>query len=336
MTVREFVADRLRRWLLWLSATGATVLFLWATGTQGGILVIVLLAWILLFAIVQTSDFLRRRARLRELEAIMEGLDQKHLFAECVPRSRSSWERKLFVLMRRSGKAMIESVSEARASQREYREYIESWVHEIKTPITAGRLLCQNAEPEMRRKLSRELAQIDNHVERALFYARAESPEKDFLIRQFRLSEIVAEAIERHRSLLIQNGVSITTEDLEWGVYTDGKWVAFMLGQLLQNAVRYRGEMPVITISARQLGRRVQMTVQDNGMGIPPHELPRIFERGFTGSNGRLRGGATGIGLYLCKRLSGFLELDLLVQSGEGEGTSVLLTFPARENLSKV
>lgn len=331
MTIREFLADRLGRLLLGPVAMAAAAVFLRFTGTQCGVLVILLIAWCLLFIAVQTVDYYKCCAHLEELETIMDGLDQKHLFAECVPKPQGIYERRLFALMRRSGKAMIESVSAARSSQAEYRDYIESWVHEIKTPITAAQLLCRSAEPKLRRQLSRELAQIDNHVERTLFYARTESPEKDFIIRQVSLAEIVAGAIERHRMLLIQNGVSINTEDLYYHVYTDHKWVSFMLGQLLQNAVRYRNETPVITISTRHLGRQVQLILHDNGMGIPPHELPRIFERGFTGSNGRSRVGATGIGLYLCQRLSGFLEINLHVKSQEGQGTSVILTFPAKE-----
>ena len=247
---------------------------------------------------------------------------------------RTVYERRLLALMRRSGRAMIQAVSDAQASQREYREYIESWVHEIKTPMTAAQLLCRGTEAGTRRRLSRELGQIENHVERALFYARTESPEKDFVIRRSNLSDIAAQAIGRHRTLLIQSGVRIETDELDCAVYTDEKWAAFILGQLLQNAARYRGESPVLVLSARPLGRQVQLTVRDNGIGIPAHELPRVFERGFTGSNGRARGGSTGIGLYLCRRLAGLLEIDLRIKSEEGRGTCVILTFPARENLS--
>lgn len=336
MTAGEFVSDRVRQWLLWGGVAAVAALFLRATGTQGDVLLLVFLAWILIAVTAQVSAFFRQRAHLQELESILGELDQKHLFAECVPKPQSHYEQKLFALMRQSGCAMIESVSAAQASQREYREYIEGWVHEIKTPITAAQLLCRTVQGELRRKLSRELAQIENHVERALFYARAESAEQDCIIRQTPLADLVTEAIEHHRSLMIQSGVGITTEGLECSVYTDGKWVVFMLGQLLQNAVRYRSETPAITISARQLGRRVQLTVHDNGIGIPAHELPRVFERGFTGSNGRARGGSTGIGLYLCRRLARFLEMNLQIESEQGQGTSVILTFPGRENLSKV
>ena len=336
MTVGEFLSDRLGRLVLQLGCAAAGAVFLLATGTAPGVLIILLLSGGLVFTGVQAADYLRCRSRLEELEAVMDGLDQKQLFAECAPPPRGTYERRLFDLMRWSGRAMIGAVSQARSAQREYREYVESWVHEIKTPITAAQLLCRSAGPETRRALSAELARIEAHVERALFYARAESPEKDLVIRPTQLGPLVDQAIGQHRTLLIQSGVRVETEGLERTVYTDGKWACFLLGQLLQNAVRYRGERPVITLSARQLGAQVQLTVRDNGIGIPAHELPRVFERGFTGSNGRSRGGSTGMGLYLCRKLADALEIDLGIRSEEGRWTEAVLTFPARENLTKL
>ena len=333
MTLWEFLSDRLDRILIQAVCAAVAAFFLRATGTQSGVLAVLLLALLLVFAAVQLADFLRQRARLRELESILEGLDQKYLFAECVPTPRSLYERRLFELTRRAGRDMTGAVSDARAAQREYREYVESWVHEIKTPITAARLICQKLDGDTRRRLICELDQVQAHVERALFYARAESPERDCVIRQTQLSQLVAQAVGEHRALLIQSGVRVETDGLDRSVYTDGKWAAFILGQLLQNAARYRGPEPVVTISARPLGRQVQLTVADNGLGIPAQELPRVFDRGFTGSNGRARGGSTGIGLYLCKKLAVFLELGLEITSEEGRGTTVTLTFPAKEAL---
>ena len=312
------------------------LLFLFATGTQPGVLALLLLALLLVFVTVQAVDFFRQRARLLELENILESLDRKYLFMECVPPPKNLYERHLFDLTRRAGRAMTGAVSDAQAAQREYREYVEQWVHEIKAPITAARLICRELDGKTRRKLMAELAQIEAYVERALFYARAENPEQDCLLRQVNLGKIVAQAVENHRSLLIQSGVRVETEGLDCTVYTDEKWAVFILGQLLQNAFRYRGTEPVITLSAKPLGKQVQLAVRDNGIGIPAHELTRVFDRGFTGSNGRSRGGATGMGLYLCKKLASFLDLGLHIASQEGEGTTVMLTFPAKENLTKL
>jgi len=336
MTLREFLSDRLARIALQLICIGLAALFLFATGTQPGVLIILLFVLLLIFATAQMADFFRQRACLQEWRAIWDGLDRKYLFAECVPPPKALYERRLFDLTRRAGRAMAGAVSDAQAAQREYREYVEQWVHEIKAPITAARLICRDLDGDTCRKFTAELAQIEAHVERALFCARADNPEQDCLLRQVNLGKIAAQAIENHRSLLIQSGVRVETEKLDCTVYTDEKWAVFILGQLLQNAARYRGTEPVITLSAKPLGKQILFTVQDNGIGIPAHELPRVFERGFTGSNGRSLGGSTGMGLYLCRKLSGFLELGLDIASEEGRQTTVTLTFPAKGNLTKL
>ncbi len=335
MTLREFLSDRLKRIALQVICAGLATLFLFATGTQPGVLVILLIVFLLVFLTVNMFDFFQQRARLLELKSILDGLDRKYLFTECVPQPKGLFERRLFDLTRLAGRNMTGAVSDAQASQREYREYVERWVHEIKAPLTAARLICRELDGDTRRKLTAELSQIEAHVERALFYARAENPEQDCLFRQIELEKIAAQAIENHRSLLIQNGIRVEMENMNCAVYTDEKWAVFILGQLLQNAARYRGPEPVITLSARPLGRQTRLTVHDNGIGIPAHELPRVFERGFTGSNGRIRGGSTGMGLYLCRKLAVFLELELHMVSQEGAGTTVTLTFPAKENLTK-
>ena len=336
MTLREFLSDRLKRIALQVICAGLATLFLFATGTQPGVLVILLIVFLLVFLTVNMFDFFQQRARLLELKSILDGLDRKYLFTECVPQPKGLFERRLFDLTRLAGRDMTGAVSDAQASQREYREYVERWVHEIKAPLTAARLICRELDGDIRRKLTAELSQIEAHAERALFYARAENPEQDCLFRQIELEKIAAQAIENHRSLLIQNGIRVEMENMNCAVYTDEKWAVFILGQLLQNAARYRGPEPVITLSAKPLGRQTQLIVHDNGIGIPAHELPRVFERGFTGSNGRIRGGSTGIGLYLCRKLAVFLELELRMDSQEGAGTTVTLTFPAKENLTKL
>lgn len=335
MTFREFLSERFERLIMGIVFAAAAAAFLLVTGTSSGVITILLIAWLLTAAIVFLSDYYKCRGRLRELWAIMEGLDKKYLFAECVPKGRSVYERRLLELSRRAGKAMIRAVSDAEAAQREYQEYVERWVHEMKTPITAAELVCRNADAKTRQKLLPELAQIRAHVERALFYARAESAEKDILIREADLAEIVAQAIGNHRMLLIESDIRVETEYIEQKVYTDVKWSTFLLGQLLQNAARYRSGHPVVTLSARRLGKQVQLAVSDNGIGIPAHEQPRVFDRGFTGQNGRARGGSTGMGLYLCRRVADCLEMDIRLISDEGKGTTVTLTFPAKENLTK-
>ena len=361
MTFHEFISDHLGKIILHTLIMTSMSVILLTTGTQPDIIVLLLVILLLIGITVYIIDFIRCRSHLKELENIMSGLDQKYLFIECIPQPRTAYERRLFGLMRASYKSMLGAVSDARSAGREYREYIESWVHEIKSPITAAKLISHSLEAEAGRRLTQELMQIEAHVERALFYARAESPERDFIIREVGLEEIVAKTIETYRTLLLQSNMRIETENLNHQIYTDSKWACFILGQLLQNAARYkkmssaelqdlphepevcqeaphatRNDACVISISAKSDARFLVLTVSDNGIGIPPHELPRVFDRGFTGSNGRARGGSTGMGLYLCRKLSDVLNIDLQITSVWQEGTQVTLSFPIKANLTKM
>lgn len=334
MTFREFISDRTGRLLGWIVFMVCTAAFLCATGTRTSIIFLAGMIWLLVFLGTQYVEFYRRRAYLQELEQILGGLDKKYLFYECIPKNRFLYERRLEDFYPKAARAMTSAVSDAKAAQQEYREYVESWVHEIKTPITAAQLICQHTDADTRWKLSCELSQIEAHVQRSLYYARSGSPEKDILIRKTSLEEIVSQALNEHQSLLIQSRIRVETKGLDQNVFTDRKWVIFILGQLLQNAVRYRKASAVITISAEPSEKQVQLIVSDNGIGILPHELPRVFDRGFTGSNGRLRPGSTGMGLYLCKRMSEALGTELSITSIPESGTTVTLSFPA--NLTKM
>ena len=359
MTFQEFLSDRAGKILLEILILGAMSGFLLATGTTPDIIILLLIFSCLIRTTVFAIDFIKCRSRLEELQSIMDGLDQKYLFAECAPPPKTAFERRLFALIRRSCRSMTGAVSDAQAAGRSYREYVESWVHEVKSPITAARLICHSLDPVHARRLAPELAQIEAHVERALFYARAQNPERDCIIRECSLAQIVSETIDTYRTLLLQNNMCIETENLDHQVYTDSKWTGFILGQLLQNAARYtkagtpsgaatdcgapsqphkaepvsadKNDISVIIISAELSDRQeLILKVSDNGIGIPAHELPRVFDRGFTGSNGRMKGGSTGMGLYLCRRLCGFLSINIQISSTEHEGTCVTLSFPAK------
>lgn len=336
MKLRDYLSDRLYQILMHLAAMLALSVFLLITGTAPDIVLLLLTAWGIGLFLLLAAGYIRADARLRELGALMQGLEKKYLFAECAPPPRSRYERQLFALLRRSGKSMLEAVSDAEAEQKDYREYIENWVHEIKAPITSARLMCRNDTGQLGRRLATPLGQIEEHVERALYYARAGTVERDFAVCEASLDDIVGSAVARHKALLIQKGISVETEHLDEPVYTDPKWLGFMLGQLLANAARYSKADPVIRITGRRLGCFVQLNVWDNGIGMPKHDLPRIFEKGFTGENGRKTGGATGMGLYIVKKLCAHLQIELAAASEEGTYTCITLSIPAKENLSKL
>lgn len=328
MRIWEFLYDRVISLLLHLFCMLVLSAFLLLTGTGTGVVAIILIVWVIGLCILTAADYYKQRNQILELEAIMDGLEQKYLFMECSPKPKDYAGRKIFGLFRRAGKSMIEAVSDAEEKQRDYREYIENWVHEIKVPITAVELICENNKSETSRKIRSQLALIEGHVERTLYYARLDCVEKDFIIRETSLAETVKSALSKYRFLLTQNNVRVETENLDNSVYTDGKWVEFILGQLLSNAVKYRSASPVILICAEESDGKTRLMVKDNGIGIPASELRRIFDKGFTGSNGRTLGGSTGMGLYLCRKLAEALGLYLEADSRENEYSAISICFP--------
>ena len=231
-----------------------------------------------------------------------------------------------YQLMKMAEKSMLERIGEVQRERKEYKEYIERWIHEVKTPVTAMKLICENNRCSFSGELMAELENINRFTEQALYYARSEHTEKDYSVREICLGEVVHGAIADNKYLLRQNNVTVAVGDVEYSVYSDEKWLRFILDQLISNAVKYHSDHPALYFSAAKEGGRIVLSVEDNGAGIPERDLPRIFEKGFTGQNGRIVHSSTGIGLYLCRRLCDKLGIGLSAGSA-GKGTVISLIF---------
>ena len=189
--------------------------------------------------------------------------------------------------------------------------------------------------PEQAKVLA-ELENINRCAEQALYYARSEHTEKDYSIREMNLADVVHGAIADNKYLLRQCDMAIMVDGLELVVYADDKWVRFILDQIVSNAVKYRApQQPALHISAERADDRVLLSIADNGVGIPESDLPRIFEKGFTGQNERTIHSSTGIGLYLCKRLCDKLGIGLAASS-TGRGTTITLSFHINDFITGV
>ena len=261
---------------------------------------------------------------------LLEGLDKKYLIAEVMPKAGFTEGNILKDILNQTDKTMIEHVNEYKYMQEDYKEYIELWIHEIKIPIAASKMIIENNKNETTKSIDEELSKIEDYIEQVLFYARSNTVEKDYYIRKVVLKEIVNESIKKNKSSLIQEKISIDIHDLEIEVNTDNKWIVFILNQIIQNSIKYRKkENSVIEIYANQGKENVILYIKDNGIGIKQGEITRVFEKGFTGTNGRLSNKkSTGIGLYLCKKLCNKLGIGIELNSVQNEGTEVKLVFP--------
>ncbi len=329
MTLGGFLRDRAGFLAVHLLGAVLTAAYLLLSGSCTLAQAEALLAgWGLLLLGGTAWSYQSRKRYFQRLESTLEGLEQKYLLSEVTGRPYRAEDRAHYDILRSCGRSMLEEITRVRRERSEYKEYIEGWVHEVKTPIAAMKLTCENHRADTSRRILAELEKTENYVEQVLFYARSEQVEKDYLIRELPLQIPVSGALIRNKQLFIQSGAGVTVEGLDCQVYSDGKWVEFILNQILINAVKYRREKPQIRISAIEEGGGVTLEVWDNGAGIAPEDLPRIFDKGFTGRNGREEEKSTGIGLYLCRRLCLKLGLTIRAESVPESYTRILIFFP--------
>lgn len=283
-----------------------------------------------LYMISIIIEYFKRKKFYDNLLKMLEELDEKYLITEII-KTPNFLEGQIFKnSLEQIDKSMLENVNKYKYMTEDYKEYIELWIHEIKIPISASKMVIENNKNAITKSIDEELDKVENYIEQALFYARSNTVEKDYYIRKVFLKEIINESIKKNKSSLIQEKISIDIHDLEIEVNTDNKWIVFILNQIIQNSIKYRKkENSVIEIYANQGKENVILYIKDNGIGIKQGEITRVFEKGFTGTNGRLSNKkSTGIGLYLCKKLCNKLGIGIELNSVQNKGTEVKLVFP--------
>ena len=283
-----------------------------------------------LYVVSIAIEYFKNKKFYDNLSNMLEELEEEYLITEIINTPDFLEGKLLKNTIETIDKSMLENVNKYKYMTEDYKEYIELWIHEIKIPIAASKMVIENNKNEVTKSIDEELDKVENYIEQALFYARSNTVEKDYYIRKVVLKEIVNESIKKNKSSLIQEKISIDIHDLDIEVNTDNKWIVFILNQIIQNSIKYRRkENSAIEIYANQGKENVILYIKDNGIGIKQGEITRVFEKGFTGTNGRLSNKkSTGIGLYLCKKLCNKLGIGIELNSVQNEGTEVKLVFP--------
>ena len=338
MRLIDFLKDKFLLILLHIFCMCTLGIFLHVTGYSFSNLILIEIFWLLILGTWLLATYIQRYCYFRQIEQTLDRLDQRYLLGEMMPDSYRLEDKLYREMIRKSNKSVIEKIHQIEDEKKDYREYIESWVHEIKMPITSIALTCENrrrSNVEELRTIGLENQKIENYVDMALYYARSDEVYKDYLISETDLQEVVYEVLAKNQGYLIQNQVQAEVDcpDL---VYTDKKWIAFILNQMILNSIKYRGDTPMFKFYTTKQEQGVLLALEDNGTGIGESELARIFEKGFTGSNGRSHERATGMGLYLCRKLCQKLGIEVWAESIIGKGTRMILDFPISSYLSKL
>lgn len=288
-------------------------------------LFIMALIWFLVTSIYIVVSYLFEKKKYEKIISIVDELDEKYLIAEILKKPKHFGDKAYYYALKKGCKAMNDKIGVLENDLQDYRDYVESFAHEIKTPIAAILLGCENREDKFTKLQVKKLEDI---VEKMLFYARSNSVEKDYFVSRLMLEDVVHSVIMNYMDSLMQRKIFLDVSNLENYVYIDEKWITFIISQVLQNSIKYVDKSePVIKIYSENNKNNVVLVIEDNGIGILEHDLPRVFEYGFTGSD-RSKQYSTGIGLYLCKKLCDRMNLSIKIESEYTKFTRVSIIFP--------
>lgn len=274
-------------------------------------------------------EFFRKKGYYDALIDNCEYMDKKYLLPETL-RKPGFYEGKLFwQVLYDMEKSMAEQVKKYEKNVKSFKEYVEMWIHEVKLPIASLTLMCHNNREHISRKYIEQVNRLDDFADQILYYVRSEQASEDYQFTSVSLKQIVGKVAVKNKDYLLEKEISLCVHDVDREVTTDGKWLEFMLNQIVGNSMKYIKETGegVIEIYAESCDGNVWLCVKDNGIGIPAKDLSRVFRKSFTGENGRRFAKSTGMGLYIVKRLCDKLEHEVDITSQEGEYTLVRIGF---------
>ena len=294
------------------------VLIFWLYGLPGEAIVYLLCLCCIgtsFWAVLSFVRFWRKHKILRKMEEAI------FVTAEDLPETTTLIEEDYQHLIQRLVRENRQRQAAADSMLEDLTSYYTLWVHQIKTPIAAMDLLLQ-AGPDRATEMEIELQKIAQYVDMVLQYLRLDSTAKDLVLQRCQLDAVVRQTVRKYAKLFILKKIQLVFQETKWEVLSDEKWLCFLLEQLLSNALKYTPERGKISIF---LEGETNLVIADTGIGIAPEDLPRVFEKGFTGNNGRMDKKATGIGLYLCRRVTNLLGHTISIVSEPGVGTQVRL-----------
>lgn len=336
MNKKAYIKDKLFYFIITIFSYLVILLVLLAFKINSQAIIAITIIYLISIVSTLIIDYYRKRLFYKELKEKLDNLDQKYLIIEML-QSPSFLEGKIMLdSLYEINKSMIEKINEYKEKTQNFKEYVELWIHEVKLPVSSLILMTHNHKSEYNKKALEQLTRLDNYLEQILYYVRSENAEKDYLITKVNLAKVISNVALKNKDILLEKKIDFIASDLNFDIYTDSKWLEFILNQIIDNSIKYSNKKnSYIKILAKEEKNHIDCVIYDNGVGITKEDLPRVFDKTYTGKNGRLGKYSTGMGLYIVKRLCDKLGHKISIKSTEKKFTCVKISF-AKNDYYKV
>lgn len=328
MKLKEYIADKVINILIYNILIISILFFLIMFRVPPSLITIVVILMIVFLVIIITYDYYRKKTFYKEFAEKLSCLDRKCLISELVEKPDFIEGKIFYEFLYEINKSMYEEIEEYKINVNDFKEYIEMWIHEVKLPIASTTLILYNNKPNSNKKIKEQINRIENYVEQVLYFVRSENAEKDYLIKKCKLVDIINSVVRKNKDSLLLKHIGIDIIDINNVVLSDRKWIEFIVNQIISNSIKYCKEDGArIIFRSKVVKDLIILEIEDNGIGINEKEISNVFNKSFTGENGREKSSSTGMGLYLVKKLCDKLGHDIKIDSKKNKFTKVSISF---------
>jgi len=329
MSLKKYLLDKFPQFLISIIGFIISILILNVFKVELSVKFAITIIFIIVVLLNTLFDFFRRYNFYQNLKNILNKLDQKYLVLEML-NIPDFYDGEIFYnTLYEINKSMIEKVKEYNLSITDFKEYVEMWIHEVKIPISSLILLSHNHKNQIDKRYIEQVRKLDNYIDQILYYVRSENAEKDYIIKEQNLQKIIKSVALKNKDDLLENNVRLEVDVKKKQILTDTKWLEFILNQIINNSIKYKRETTdsYIKITALEKESKIYLCILDNGIGIPKDNLSRVFDKSFTGENGRIMAKSTGMGLYIVKKLCDKLGHKIIIESEIHKYTKITIIF---------
>lgn len=329
MRLKDYLQDKFLSIIIFISMYFIILLMLLAFKTNLSLIKAITCVIFSSGIIIIAINYFRKKRFYKELLEKVELLDKAYLVLEVLTEPDFYEGQLLFQALYKINKSMNEYVKNLEIQMNDFKEYIEMWIHEVKIPLASLTLMSHNKSHQ--ENISKEqLKRIEDYLDQVLYYVRSENAEKDYLINEVNLNKIIGNIALKNKDYLLENNIDLIVQDISYQVLSDSKWLEFIINQIINNSIKYRNPKAnsYIKITTTKEKDQITLIIEDNGIGISSNDLPRVFEKSFTGTNGRTIAKSTGMGLFIAKKLCKKLGHKITIESAENSYTKIKITFP--------